>query len=164
MGKVVMRSSFWLVGFLGLGCSAGERAAARPPVPVPRAVVAQGLREADAVEIAVRGQYPRLEFHFIDCTTGRPPTWITEITIVRENRTVCTVTSPDKSLPPIWAYDASGGMQSENKCEALTPGLYGIKLYGGEKGRAEFEIAEDGTVSVKGLTCATMGSDAASSQ
>jgi len=55
-------------------------------------------------------------------------------------------------------------MQSENKCEALTPGLYGIKLYGGEKGRAEFEIAEDGTVSVKGLTCATMGSDAASSQ
>jgi hypothetical protein len=116
------------------------------------------MREANAVAITVRGQYPRLEFHFIDCTTGRDPTWITEITIVRENRTVCTVASPDKSLPPIWAYDASVGMQAENKCEVLTPGLYGINVYGGEKGRAELEIAEDGIVSVRGLSCATIGS------
>lgn len=125
----------------------------------PQAVVDRGMRETNALEITVRGQFPQLEFHFVDCTTGLSPTWITEISVVRESRTVCLVTSPDRSLPPIWAYGAALGTQSESKCEALMPGLYGIKVYGGERGQAQFEIAEDGTVSVKGLTCASVHSN-----
>lgn len=116
----------------------------------PQAVAARGIGESNSLEIAVHGQYSHVEFRFVDCTTARAP----EISVVRESRTVCLVTSADRSLPPIWAYGAAVGTQSESKCEALMPGLYGIKVYGGEKGQAQFEIAEDGTVSVRGLTCA----------
>lgn len=158
MGEMATRWSLWLVAVLECSCWAGERARPRSPVTPSRALVDLGMRERNSLEITARGQLHQLEFHFVDCTTGRPPTWITEIIVVRENQTVCLTTSPERSLPPIWEYGASVGGQSGEKCDPLTPGLYGIKVYGGEKGQAEFEIAADGTVSMKGLTCASLHS------
>lgn len=146
-------SNLWAVGLVGLGCSASERAGTRTHVSPRQDLVALGSRETNSVETTVRGRYPQLAFHFVDCVTGRDPTWITEITVVRENRTVCLVTSPEKSLPPVWHYSDSVRTKPET-CEPLTPGLYGIKLYGGEMGQAEFQLAEDGTVSLRGVTCA----------
>lgn len=157
IGRSIMWCSRCLLAVILLGCSAaGERPRTRSPVRLPPEVLARGLRESNEVEITVRGTYPDLTFHFVDCTTGRPSAWITEISIVRENRIVCEVEAADESLPPVWKYGTLGREPVE-KCEALAPGLYGIDVYGGEKGRAEFEIAESGTVSVKGLSCQTTG-------
>ena len=141
-----------LAALLCEGCSAsGEQPKARAPTPVENGRI---VRDTYAVEITAVGKYPDLTFRFVDCSDGQPSSWITSINVVRENRLVCDVEATRNPVPPVWHYGELGG-EYQGKCEALAPGTYGIEVRGGEMGRAEFEVANDGSVSVAGLRCDT---------
>ena len=122
-----------------------------PPAPIV---------ETYDMAIAVTGKAPHVVFKFWECNFARPGTAVRSIDIARNNQTVCGVESAAHSIPSVWKYGQAGDGYEIVKCDPLVSGEYGVAVTGGEKGWAEFHVAEDGTVTItKGLTCGSMPSE-----
>jgi hypothetical protein len=65
-----------------------------------------------------------------------------------------------ETIPSTWKYGEAGDGYEVKRCKPLMPGEHRITVRGGERGWAEFHVAEDGTVTItKGVTCDSMPAD-----
>jgi len=124
--------------------------AQRPPPP-------STMRETADVAIAVSGKAPNVVFEFWDCKFEEPAAPIYSIVVGTGGGTTCSVRRTGESIPSVWKYGEGGDEYEVERCDPLVPGEYGITVYGGERGRAEFDVTQDGTVTItKGQTCDSM--------
>lgn len=130
------------------GCSGSRQAlgGSRPPSAPPL------HQDTEFIEVNVRGSLPDLTFEFRDCS-GKYEVIIRAIDFVRSNRAACTIQSDGWGIPTIWKYGSEGSGYELLRCEALTPGEYGVAVFGGWRGNAVLVIDEDGTARIENDLC-----------
>lgn len=147
------------LALLGCGTSSVNSDSHKPGYLLARHGVPATHRETEDVAIAIDGKAPDIVFKFWDCKFQRPRNGISSINVAGNSQTVCRAELVDEyqSIPSVWKYGEAGDGYEIVRCKPLVPGEYGITVYGGERGRAEFHVSDDGTVTItKGLTCDSM--------
>jgi len=151
--QMLVKSGLVVAAFAAASCASDNGTRTGPSSAVTRQVPVGPLVEPESVEVMAKGKHTEVVFRFWDCKADRPAPSLRSILIFAKNRTICELDGPNHDLPHLWKYP-EGGSKDGGECDALQPGRYGISVYGGEKGDAEFVVAEDGSVAVvKGLRC-----------